>query len=83
MLETAQSGSKTKRKKNVYELKKDKVRTTMIGDSNFRCLNEKELKATVTYTTGGKIEHICNQIKHEDLTKTENVVLSAGKNCLK
>ena len=38
--------------------------------------------ATVTSITGGKIGHICNQIKHEDLTKIENVVLSAGQNCL-
>ena len=69
-------------KTNAYEFKKDKVRTTMIGDSNFRCLNEKGLMATVTSITGGKIRHICNQIKHENLTKTENVVLSAGQNCL-
>ena len=40
------------------------------------------LKATVTSITEGKIGHTCNQIKHEDLTKTENVVLPAGQNCL-
>ena len=38
--------------------------------------------ATVTSMTGGKVGHICNQIKHEDMSKTENVVLSVGQNCL-
>ena len=54
----------------------------MIGDSNFRCINERGVMASVTAVTGGKIGHISNQLNFEDLSNIENVVLSAGQNCI-
>ena len=38
--------------------------------------------SSVTAVTGGEIGHICNQVSFENLTKIENVVLSAGQNCI-
>ena len=54
----------------------------MIGDSNFRCINERGVMASVTAITGGKIGHVVNQIKFENLSAIQNVVLSSGQNCI-
>jgi len=54
----------------------------MIGDSNFRCINERGVMATVTAITGGRIGNIANQVEDEDLSAIENVVLSSGQNCI-
>ena len=64
------------------EKKKEKQTVRMIGDSNLRCVNENGVMANVTAITGGKIGHICNQIKYTDLSKTNSIVLSAGQNCI-
>ena len=64
------------------KLKETKTKTVMIGDSNFRCINERGVMASVTAITGGKIGHITNQVKFENLSAIENVVLSSGKNCI-
>ena len=69
-------------KQTVKEFKKEKSVTAMVGDSNFRYLNEGGLMASVTSISGGKIGHICNQLKFENFDNTKNVVLSAGHNCL-
>ena len=66
----------------VKKIKEQKTKTTMIGDSNFRCINERGIMATVTAITGGKIGHISNQLKFENLSAIENVVLSSGQNCI-
>ena len=44
----------TTESEQVKELKRDKVKTAMIGDSNLRCINEKGLMTTVTAIMGGK-----------------------------
>ena len=69
-------------KESVKEVKKETSVTSFIGDSNFRCLNEGGLMASVTTISGGKIGHVCNQLKFEDLSKTKNVILSGGHNCI-
>ena len=66
----------------VKKVKLENSKTVLIGDSNFRCVNERGVMASVTAVTGGKIGHICNQTNFENLEKIENVVLSAGQNCL-
>ncbi|MCH2389498.1 MAG: hypothetical protein MK234_02335 [Nitrospinales bacterium] len=67
---------------NLEKSKRDKTKTVMIGDSNLRCVNERGVMARVTSITGGKIGHIVNQVQFENLDKIENVVLSAGQNCI-
>ena len=52
----------------------------MVGDSNFRCINDGGVMASVTSITGGKIGHIVNQLKYIDTTNSHNIVLSAGQN---
>ena len=69
-------------KVRMNEQKKDKQQITMVGDSNFRCINENSIMASVTSITGGKIGHICNQINYVDVSKSSNIVLSSGQNCL-
>ena len=64
------------------KLKETKTKTVMIGDSNFRCINERGVMASVTAITGGKIGHVVNQIKFENLSAIQNVVLSSGQNCI-
>ena len=73
----AEKEEKTKIKK----VKEDSSKTMLVGDSNFRCVNENGVMATVTAVTGGKLGHIINQVSFEDLTKIDTVVLSAGQNC--
>ena len=68
-------------KQQVKKMKEDISKTIMIGDSNFRCVNESGVMASVTAITGGKLGHICNQVQFENLEKIENVILSAGQNC--
>ena len=67
-------------KQQVKKIKEDITKTIMIGDSNFRCVNESGVMASVTAVTGGKIGHICNQVKFENLDKIDNIILSAGQN---
>ena len=69
-------------KAQVKKIKEDITKTIMIGDSNFRCVNENGVMASVTAVTGGKIGHICNQVKFENVEKMENIILSAGQNCI-
>ena len=66
----------------ILKSKRQQTKTTMIGDSNFRCINQRGIMANVTSISGGKIGHIVNQVGFEDLSNIENVVLSAGQNCL-
>ena len=66
----------------VKKMKFEQSKTAMIGDSNLRCINERGVMASVTSITGGKIGHISNQVRFENLSKIQNVVLSAGQNCL-
>ena len=69
-------------KEKVKQVKLENSKTIMVGDSNFRCINESGVMASATAITGGKIGHIVNQIQFENLQKMENVVLSAGQNCI-
>ena len=69
-------------KEKVKKWKENNTQTTMIGDSNFRCVNEGGIMASVTSITGGKIGHIANQVEFENLSAIDNVVLSAGQNCV-
>ena len=69
-------------KEQLEKVKKDNTKTVMIGDSNLRCINERGVMASVTSITGGKIGHMVNQLQYENLDNYENVVLSAGQNCI-
>jgi hypothetical protein len=69
-------------KEKAMKIKEENTRTAFIGDSNNRCINESGVMASVTAITGGKIGHIANQIGFENLEKIENVVISAGQNCI-
>ena len=71
-----------RQKEKVRIWKEENSRTTMIGDSNLRCINESGVMASVTSITGGKIGHVANQVFFEDLSSIDNVVLSAGQNCI-
>ena len=62
-------------------MKEDNNKTVMVGDSNFRCINENGVMASVTAVTGEKMGHKCNQLNFENITKTENIIHSAGQNC--
>ena len=62
-------------------MKEDNNKTVMVGDSNFRCIKEDGVMASVTAVSGGKMGHICNQVNFENITKTEKIILSAGQNC--
>ena len=53
----------------------------MIGDSNFRCINENGVMASDTAVTGGKLGHICNQLDFENVNKVDTIIISAGQNC--
>jgi len=68
-------------REQVKKMKENITKTIMIGDSNFRCVNENGVMASVTAVTGGKIGHICNQVKFENIDKMENIILAAGQNC--
>ena len=68
-------------KQQIQKVKLNLTKTAMIGDSNYRCVNENGVMASVTAVTGGKIGHISNQVRFEDLSKMENVILAAGQNC--
>ena len=68
-------------RQQIKKVKEDITKTVMIGDSNFRCINENGTMATVTAVTGGKLGHICNQINFENLEKVDTVIISAGQNC--
>ena len=61
--------------------KEEKVRTAMIGDSNFRCVNEAGVMATVTAISGARIGNLANQIKFQNTQNTDNLILHAGGNC--
>ena len=65
----------------IKDWKEKNTKTAMIGDSNLRCVNERGVMATVTSITGGKIGHIVNQLKFENLEKVKNIIISAGQNC--
>ena len=69
-------------KENIRNMKEEKNKTVMVGDSNFRCINENGVMASVTAVTGGKIGHIVNQVSFENISKIENIILSAGQNCI-
>lgn len=66
----------------VTKLKKEETKCVMIGDSNFRCINQRGVMANVTSISGAKIGHIVNQMKFTDFAGMDSVVLSAGQNCL-
>ena len=66
----------------VRKIKLENSKTAMIGDSNFRCINERGVMASVTAVTGGKLGHIATQVGNENLTNVENIVLGAGQNCI-
>ena len=38
----------------VKKIKQETTKTVMIGDSNFRCINERGVMANVTAITGGR-----------------------------
>ena len=69
-------------KEKVKTIKADNSRTTMVGDSNFRCLNKAGVMASVTAVSGGKLGHIINQVGFENLNNIDNVIISAGSNNL-
>ena len=69
-------------KEAIKQVKAENSKTIMVGDSNFRCINENGVMASVTAITGGEIGHITNVIEFESVDKMENVVLSAGQNCI-
>ena len=69
-------------KEKVKKWKDQNTRTTMIGDSNLRCVNEGGVMTSVTAITGGKIGHIANQLQFENLSAIDNVILSSGQNCI-
>ena len=69
-------------KQQLKKVKENNTSTILIGDSNFRCVNENGVMASVTAVTGGKLGHIINQAQFEDLSKTDTIILSAGQNCI-
>ena len=69
-------------KESAKKIKEDNIKTAFIGDSNNRCINESGVMASVTAITGAKIGHVANQLAFENLEKIENVVISAGQNCI-
>ena len=68
-------------RQQIKKVKEENTKTILVGDSNFRCINENGVMASVTAVTGGKLGHIINQIEFENLEKVDTIVLSAGQNC--
>ena len=69
-------------KENAKKTKENNTKTAFIGDSNNRCINESGVMASVTAITGGKIGHVANQLHFENLEQMDNIVISAGQNCI-
>ena len=68
-------------RQQIKKVKEENTKTILVGDSNFRCVNENGVMASVTAVTGGKIGHIVNQLEFENLEKIDTIIISAGQNC--
>ena len=71
---------KQKRLQEIKAQKELETKTIIIGDSNLKQVNSNALLADVVSSSGAKIGHICNQLRHEKIDKYENIVIFAGVN---
>ena len=71
---------KQKRLQEIKTQKELETKTLIIGDSNLKQVNSNAILADVVASSGAKIGHISNQLKHEKLDKYENLVIFAGVN---
>ena len=69
-----------RRLKEIKEQKERDTKTLILGDSNLKQVNGNALLADVVASSGAKIGHLCNQLKHEKLDGYDNIVLFGGIN---
>ena len=69
-----------RRLKEIKEQKERETKTLILGDSNLKQVNSNALLADVVASSGAKIGHLCNQLKHEKLDNYDNIVIFGGIN---
>jgi len=69
-----------KRMQEIKEQKEKDTKTLVMGDSNLKQVNSNALLADVVASSGAKIGHLANQLKHEKLEGYNNIVIFAGIN---
>ena len=64
----------------IKNMKEEKTKTMIIGDSNLKLVNGESILADVVSSSGAKIGHIGNMIDSENLDSYDNIVVMAGTN---
>ena len=64
----------------IKNMKNEKNKTIIVGDSNLKLINGESILADVVSSSGAKIGHISNIISEENLDSYDNIVVMAGTN---